>query len=137
MLDLWVWILWLSLSSILLGMILLLPTQNFVEPFPYRDKAKLWLLRFLKGDMNFGKTVFISLGVFIGVWWCSAAGLLISGFERELLVGVISLFVLIACFNVSRKNSLPLWALIFFSGVQGFGWVALFIMVLGWVGFSV
>ncbi|HIF6628456.1 TPA: hypothetical protein ACX37D_004881 [Serratia marcescens] len=131
----WTWVLWFSLSALLLGGMLSLPSKEVIEPRPVRRSPCLW--RFLRGDMAVGGTVRIGLGLGGAGWWCSAAGLLVSDLTRSLWVVITGALVLIALFNAGRKSAMSLWGVTVLAGGQGGGWIVLLLIALQWYGLSV
>lgn len=131
----WMWVLWLSLSALLLGGMLSLPPKEVIEPRPVRRLSCLW--RFVRGDMAVGGTVRIGLSLGGAGWWCGAAGLLASDLSRSLLVVGAGALVLIALFNAGRRGAQSLVGLVVLSGFQGAGWVVLLLIVLQLYGLSV
>jgi hypothetical protein len=130
----WAWVLWLSLSVLLLGGMLSLPSRTVVKPRSTRVAPGIW--RFMRGDMAVGGTVRIGLGLGGAGWWLGAAGLLASDWSRSLLVVGAGALVLIALFNAGRKGAQSLVGLTMLSAFQGAGWVVLLLIVLQFFGLS-
>lgn len=123
--GLWVWI---SLSALLLGAMLSFPPQWGVEADSIRTPP--FFQRFLRGDMAVRGTLRIALGVSGVGWWCSAAGILTSELFRSLLIISIGSLVLIALFNAGRKGKCSLAEFGVLAGLQGAGWVMIFLVAL-------
>ncbi len=132
--GMWSWLLWLSLSVLLLGGMLLLSPNAVVKPCPARFIPGIW--RFIRGDMAVEGTVRIGLGLGGAGGWLCAAGLLASDWTRSLLVVGAGALVLIALFNAGRKGAQTLMELAVLSAFQGAGWVVLVLIVLQLYGLS-
>lgn len=131
----WVWGLWLwiSFSALVLGGMLSLPLQWGVGTDSIRTLP--FFQRFLRGDMAVGGTLRIALGLAGVGWWCSATGILTSELLRSLLIISIGSLVLIALFNAGRKGERSLTEFGVLAGLQGAGWVMIFLVALrlyGW-----
>ncbi len=132
--GMWSWLLWLSLSVLLLGGMLLLSPNSVVKSCSVRFTPGIW--RFMRGDMAVGGTVRIGLGLGGAGGWLCAAGLLASDWSRSLLVVGAGALVLIALFNAGRKGAQTLLELTVLSAFQGAGWVVLVLIVLQLFGLS-
>ncbi|CAI1189019.1 hypothetical protein [Serratia marcescens] len=98
----WMWGLWLGLSTLLLGGMLSFRVGAVIRPRPVRRRPCLW--RYVRGDMTVGGTVHVGLGLGGAGWWCWALGLLASDLSRGLLVVGAGALVLTALFNAGRRR---------------------------------
>ena len=132
--GIWTGLLWLSLSTLLLGAMLSFEPKEDEASCRRRNMSCVW--RFIRGDMAVGGTVRIGLGLGGAGWWCGETGLLTTDLFRSLLVVAVGACVLIALFNAGRKGPQSVAGLAVLAGCQGAGWMGLILMVLRLWGLS-
>lgn len=87
-----------------------------------------WLGRFLRGEVGGWGTFRVGLVVATTLWWCGAAGVLVSDVVRAGIVIVTGCALVIALFNVGRRAELSALHCLCLAGVLSTILVLLFII---------
>lgn len=118
---------WLSMSAVLMGAMLVLP--DVTPALPRRPRAMM-VCQFLRGDQGLWGTSRIGLALGAALWWYCAAGFPLPEGTQEGGALLIGNLVLIAMFNAARRLSLPPWRQVALCAGLGAGWVVMLAVAL-------
>lgn len=94
---------WAGLSALFLGVMCLPATPPRRSSIASRAS---WCWRLVRGDMAVDGTLRTGVGVGAALWWCGAAGIVVSDTVRVALVLLAGGGLLIALLNAGRRAEL-------------------------------
>ncbi|MEL5428872.1 hypothetical protein [Serratia nevei] len=120
------YLVWLGLTVTLTGVMLV------GGPEDIRRRTAGWragsLGRFLRGEGGLWGSCRVGLALAAGVWWCGAAGILVSDAVRAGIVLVAGCGLVIALLNAGRRAGLPTLHCVCLAGVLSAALVLLLII---------
>lgn len=124
--ELWLW----GIITVVFTVVMQLFPTEWRYRSPYAVSS--WGWRLLCGEMAIAGSLRVGLTLATALWWCGAAGVLVSDVTRAALVLFFGGILLASLVNAGRRARLSVLGCLWFSGAVSAG-VVMLVLVAMWL----